>query len=74
MKSLNRSKKSKKNNMKRTNQKIKSFDFLYRKSSKDKVIDKVKMNFYVRFLLRTLMEQKMKLFYKYEHKNKIEVY
>ena len=49
-------------------QAIKSFDKLYRKSSKDSYIDKSEYESLCNFFTKNLMKQKMNLFYKNEYK------
>ena len=52
----------------RDQQTIKSFDNLYRKSSKDNIIDEIEYESLCKIFT------KMNLFYKYEHKNKIKLF
>ena len=55
----------------RYQQTVKSSDKLYRKSLQDKVFDKNENEYLCNFLLSIWMKRKMNLFYKNEHKNKI---
>ena len=52
-------------------QTIKCFDKLYRKSLQDNVIDKNESESLCNFFTKYLDEKKMNLFYKHEHKSKI---
>ena len=53
---------------------IKSFDKLYRKSLQDNVIDKTEYESLCNIFTKYVDEKKTNLFYKYEYKNKIELF
>ena len=58
----------------RDQQTIKSFDKLFRKSLQDNVIDKTEYESLCNIFTEYIDENKNEFFYKYEHKNKIELF
>ena len=53
---------------------IKSFDKLHRKSLQDNIIDKTEYESLCNIFTKYVDEKKMKLFYKYEYKNKSKLF